>query len=50
MHRISRFLDDPAVHAAFDVKMSSRATFADETGPSLTTASLLAALAGDDEG
>jgi DNA helicase II / ATP-dependent DNA helicase PcrA len=50
MPRLSRFLDDPAVHATFEVHTSPRATFADETGRALTTAGLLAALAGEDEG
>jgi DNA helicase II / ATP-dependent DNA helicase PcrA len=48
LQRLSRFLEDPAVQATFDVVSSPRATFADERGPRLDRGGLLAALAGDD--
>ncbi|MDA0700217.1 MAG: ATP-dependent helicase [bacterium] len=48
LQRLSRFLEDPAVQATFDVSQTPRATFADERGPRLDRGGLLAALAGDD--
>jgi DNA helicase II / ATP-dependent DNA helicase PcrA len=48
LQRMSRFLEDAAVQATFDVTSSPRATFADERGPRLERGGLLAALAGDD--
>ena len=49
LQRLSRFLEDPGVQAAFEVTTAPRATFADERGPRLDRAGLLAALAGDEE-
>jgi len=50
LQRLSRFLEDPGVQATLDVTTSPRASFADEGGPTLDRAGLLAALAGDEDG
>jgi len=49
LQRLSRFLEDPGVQATLEVTSAPRATFADEHGPRLDRAGLLAALAGDEE-
>ena len=49
LQRLSRFLEDPAVQATFEVAISARATFADERGPGVDRGGLLAALAGEDD-
>ncbi len=48
LQRLSRFLEEPGVQAAFEVTTAPRATFADERGPRVDRGGLLAALAGDD--